>query len=147
MKEIKFTILINTTKEKVWNTLWLDKTFLEWASIIDPGTYMMGELKDGMEIQFISSENGYGVTSLVEKLIPGEYLLLRHSADTQENGERMRENQWTGGKESYLLTEKEGQTVLTITLDIPEELNDILEDSYPKALERVKILAEKDEIE
>src|SRR5437870_13524344 len=99
MKEMQFSVEINATKEKVWDTLWQDETFREWAGIIDPGTYMVGELKEGNEIQFISAENGYGVTSLVEKLIEGEFLLLRHHADTQDEGKREREKQWTGGKE------------------------------------------------
>src|SRR5436190_20967472 len=98
MKEMQFTIDIKATKERVWDTLWQDKTLREWAGIIDPGTHMVGELKEGDEIQFISG-NGYGVTSLVEKLIEGEFVLLRHSADTKEGGKRKRINQWTGGKE------------------------------------------------
>lgn len=89
MKEMQFRAEIDATKEKVWDTLWQDETFREWAGIIDPGTHMVGDLKEGNEIQFISG-NGYGVTSLVEKLTPGEFLLLRHSADTQDEGKRER---------------------------------------------------------
>src|SRR5436190_23835555 len=107
MKEMQFTIDIKATKEKVWDTLWQDKTLRQWAGIIDPGTHMVGDLKEGNEIQFISG-NGYGVTSLVEKLTPGKFLLLRHSADTKDNGKQEREKQWTGGKESYRLAEKDG---------------------------------------
>jgi uncharacterized protein YndB with AHSA1/START domain len=141
MKEMQFSIEINATKEKVWDTLWQDETLREWAGIIDPGTYMVGELKEGNEVQYISG-NGYGVTSLIEKLVAGEFLLLRHRADTQEGGKRERENQWTGGKESYSLAEKDGATTLTVAFDVPSELEEMFKVSYPKALERVKVLAE-----
>ncbi len=104
---------------------------------------MVGDLKQGNEIQFISAENGYGVTSLVEKLTPGEFLLLRHSADTQETGTREREKEWTGGTESYLLAETDGTTTLTAAFDVPPELEEYFEINYPRALERVKTLAEK----
>lgn len=143
MKEMKFQVEINATKERVWDTLWQDETFRQWASIIDPGTYMAGELKEGNEVQFISSENGYGVTSLVEKLVPGEFLLLRHHADTQDTGKRERKKEWTGGTESYRLAEKDGTTTLTAVFDVPPELEKYFKDNYPKALEQVKVLAER----
>ncbi len=138
---MQFSIEISATKEMVWNTLWQDKTFREWAGIIDPGTYMVGDLKEGNEIQFISG-NGYGVTSLVEKLVDGEFTLLRHSADTQDEGKREREREWTGGQESYSLTEKDGTTTVSVTFDVPPEMEEYFAVNYPKALDRVKILAE-----
>jgi uncharacterized protein YndB with AHSA1/START domain len=143
MKNLQFSIEIQAPKEKVWNTLWQDKTFREWAGLIDPGTYMVGDLKEGGEVQFISAENGYGVTSLVEKLNPGEYVLLRHEADTKEAGTQKREKEWTGGKESYALVEKDGVTTLTAAFDIPPEMEDYFNDNYPKALQKLKTLAEK----
>jgi uncharacterized protein YndB with AHSA1/START domain len=142
MKKMQFSVEIQATKEKVWNTLWQDKTLRQWADIIDPGTHMVGDLKEGNEIQFISG-NGYGVTSMVEKLTPGEFLLLRHTADTKENGKQQREKQWTGGKESYSLAEEDGITTLTGVFDVPPELEEYFRDSYPKALERIKVLAER----
>jgi uncharacterized protein YndB with AHSA1/START domain len=143
MKEMQFSIEINATKEKVWDTLWQDETFREWASIIDPETYMVGDLKEGNEVQFISSASGYGVTSLVEKLVAGEFLLLRHRADTQEDGKREREKEWTGGEESYSLAEKHGTTTLTVTFGVPPELEEYFKVNYPKALKRVQVLAER----
>ena len=143
MKQMQFSIEINATKERVWDTLWQDETLREWAGIIDPETYMVGDLKEGKEVQFISAANGYGVTSLVEKLVAGEFLLLRHRADTQEDGKREREKEWTGGEESYSLTEKDSTTTLTVAFDVPPELEEGFTVNYPKALERVKVLAER----
>jgi len=144
MKEMQFIVEINAPKERVWDTLWQDKTFREWSGIIDPGTYMVGDLEEGNEVQFISAENGYGVTSLVERVAPGEFLLLRHEADTQDTGKQLREKEWTGGKESYTLTEKDGVTTLTASFDVPQELEEYFKDTYPKALERVKVLSEEE---
>jgi hypothetical protein len=76
MKELQFSIEINASKERVWSTLWEDKTFRDWAGMIDEGTYMQGEMIEGNEIQFLSSVNGYGVTSLIEKLTPNEFVYL-----------------------------------------------------------------------
>lgn len=146
MKELQFSIKINAPATRVWDTLWQDETFREWASIIDPETYMVGELKEGNELQFISAASGYGVTSLVEKLVVGEFLRLRHRADTQDDGTRERDDEWTGGEESYTLAEKEGMTTLTVTFDVPLELEEMFMVSYPKALERIKVLAESKKV-
>jgi uncharacterized protein YndB with AHSA1/START domain len=142
MKEMQFSIGIQASKEKVWSTLWQDETFREWAGIIDPGTHMVGSLKEGNEVQYISG-NGYGVTSLVEKLVTNEFLLLRHRADTQNEGKRQRKDEWTGGAESYSLAEKDSATTLTVAFDVPSEMKDYFTVAYPKALERVKKLAER----
>jgi hypothetical protein len=144
MQTLQFSILIKASRQKVWSTLWDDKSFRDWANIIDEGTYMVGDLQVGNELQFISAVNGYGVTSLVEKLIPGEFLLLRHHADTQESGKLERDRQWTGGSESYTLSEQDGSTNLTATFDVPPELVEYFKTTYPKALERVKTLAEQE---
>lgn len=143
MEKLQFTVEINAPKESVWVTLWQDETFRQWAGIIDPGTYMVGELKEGNEVQFISSENGYGVTSLVEKLVPSEFLLLRHRADTKEAGEQERDKEWTGGVESYSLAEQNGTTNLTVTFDVPLEMEEYFKVNYPKALACVKVLSER----
>jgi len=143
MPKLHYATKIEAPREKVWHTLWDDKTFRSWAGIIDEGTYMAGELKEGSEVQFISSVNGYGVTSLVEKLVPNEFVLFRHMADTKDSGTQEREKDWSGGTESHSLTEENGVTTLTVEFDVPTELEDIFKDRMPKALERIKMLAEK----
>lgn len=143
MKEIQFSIKINASKEKVWNTLWEDATFRDWANIIDEGLYIKGVMKEGHEIQFISSVNGYGVTSLVERFTPNEFVLFKHRADTKESGEQERENEWTGGAESYSLAEKDGITTLIVKTDIPHEQEETFNIRFPKALERLKTLSER----
>ena len=142
MKEMQFVVEINATSEQVWNTLWKDKTFREWASIIDPETYMVGELKEGDEVQFISSHGGYGVTSLVEKYVENEFLLLRHQADTQEEGAKERVKEWTGGAETYTIAETESGVTLSVAFDVPPTQEDYFAATYPKALARVKQLSE-----
>ncbi len=142
MKDMKFTIQINAPKEKVWSTLWQDATFRDWSGLIDPGTYMVGELKEGNEVQFISAENGYGVTSLVDKVVENEFLRLKHRQDTQETGTKTREDEWTGGKEEYTLTDENSVTTLTAVFDVPQKMEEYFNDAYPKAFARVKVLAE-----
>jgi hypothetical protein len=143
MQKQQFSIEIKAPRERVWNTLWEDKTFRDWANTVDEGTYMVGELKEGNEVQFISSVSGYGVTSLVEKLTLNEFVSFRQIADTKDSGEREREKEWTGGAESYSLAENDGVTTLTVDIDVPPGQEETFKVRFPEALERVRILAEK----
>lgn len=142
MEEITVFIEMNATKERVWSILWEDQSFRDWANIIDEGTFLKGDMVEGQEIEFQSSVNGYGVTSLIEKLVTNEFVLFRHHADTKESGQQEREKEWTGGTESYKLSEKNGVTTLTIKTEVPVELVELFNDRLPKALERIKLLAE-----
>lgn len=142
MKEMQFEIVIRAPREKVWATLWQDRTFREWADLIDAGTYMVGDLKEGSTVQFISAE-GYGVTSLVSALIPDAYVSFKHQADTQDEDSNSRDDQWTGGRESYTLMDDDSATTLTMSFDVPVELEKAMRESYPKALQKVKELSEK----
>jgi hypothetical protein len=143
MQKQQFSIEIQASRERVWNTLFEDKSFRDWGNIIDKGQYMVGEIKEGNEVKFISGSSGYGVTSLVEKLIPNEFVSFRQMADTKESGEKERQKEWTGGTESYSLAENDGVTTLRVTIDIPSGLEEMFQDRFPKALERIKFLAEQ----
>ncbi len=142
MQELQFSIEIHACKERVWATLWNDETFRDWANRIDEGLYMKGVMKEGNELEFISSVNGYGVTSLIEKLNLNEFVLFRHRADTIESGQLERENEWTGGVESYSLSEINGITTLIVKMEVPAEQEETFQIRFPEALKRLKELTE-----
>lgn len=142
MIETEFTTEIRAPREAVWLVLWEEETFKDWASIIDEGTVMKGVLAEGGLVEFISTVNGYGVTSLVKELKPFEYILFHHDADTKDSGEAFRDQEWTGGRESYRLTEDAGITTLTVMTDIPSDLIEIFNERLPQALSRIKTLSE-----
>ncbi len=49
---------------------------------------------------------------------------------------------WGESLENYTLTEKDGKTDLLIDMDITEEWLDYFEKTWPKALDKVKEIAE-----
>ena len=61
------------------------------------------------------------MTDLIEKLNLNDFGLFRHSEDTKESGQQERKKEWTGGTESYSLTEKNGVTTLIVKTDVPLE--------------------------
>lgn len=142
MKKLEFSIDIAARKENVWNALWDDKSFRDWANNIDEGTYLKGEMQEGNTIEFINSINGYGVTSLITRLVPNELAEFKHNADTKDFGEAERDSEWTGGTERYELIENNGITTLKLESTVPPSQEEMTEERYPKALERIKVLAE-----
>lgn len=83
------------------------------------------------------------MTSLIERLDPNEFILIRHAADTEESGQQVREKGWTGGKESYTLAGKAGVTTLTVRIDVPLEMEEMFNIRISKALERIKEFSEE----
>ena len=148
MNTLRHSVEIKATKETVWQVLWDDKTFRDWANIIDPGTYMTGELQEGNEVNFIgNSDDGvsFGVTSRVEKLIPYSHISFEQVADITVGNDgsiKKRKTQWTGGKETYELEEHDDTVTLSHTQDVPDELVTYFNDKLPQALKRIKSLAE-----
>ena len=49
---------------------------------------------------------------------------------------------WSGAHETYTLTSRNGWTTLKVDLDAADEHRQMFEDKFPKALQRVKALAE-----
>ena len=143
MQKMQFSIKMDASREKVWETIWGDKTLRDWGNIINEGLYMEGVMAERSEVQFISSVSGFGVTSVIEKLIPHEYIAFKQVADTMDSGKQERDKEWTGGTESYELIEKNNITNLTVKIDVPPGQEETFKVRFPKALERVKILAEK----
>lgn len=144
MQRQEYSVSVAASKERVWSVLWGDETFKDWAGIIDEGQYMLGELAEGKKVHFLSA-SGYGVVSLIERLIPNEYVSIRQLADLKDGKEQPfanKEQDWAGGQESYSLHEADGLTTLTVALDVPGEHAAEFESTMPRALRRIKELAE-----
>lgn len=143
MIKLEFSIKIKADRKTIWETLFGETTFPLWAGIIDEGTYMKGSLKEGQEVQFLSGSSGYGVTSLVERLIDNQYVLFRHKADTKDLGKETRDREWTGGSESYQLIEDGESTKLTVTTEVPKIMEQYFKDIQMVAMECIRKLAEE----
>ncbi len=144
MKKLVFSIHINAPKEKVWNVLWDDITYRKWTSTFGEGSYAVSDWEEGSKVLFLSADGG-GMFSTIARKIPNEFMLFKH-VGTVKGGEEQPESEeiksWSGAMENYLLDEKNGVTELTVTIDITEDHEQYFKDTFPKALESVKALAE-----
>lgn len=145
MEKLKFNITINAPKEKVWDVLWNDHTYSAWTRPFDEGSRAVSEdWEEGSRVLFIAG-NGQGMYSNILKKVPGEYICFEHIGE-YSNGEELPPNDsWSGSMESYTLNESGGKTELFVEVDMEEAHTNMMNEAFPKALQIVKELSEKED--
>jgi hypothetical protein len=147
METKEFKIVIDASKEKVWNTLWDDNSYREWTSVFAPGSHAQTDWRKGSKVLFLDGQ-GSGMVSVIEDAIPNEFMSFKHLGevkDSIEDTESERVKKWSGALENYRLKEKDGKTELTVYMDMDSSLDfmDFLLQTWPKALEKLKEVAER----
>ncbi|HZV70881.1 MAG TPA: SRPBCC domain-containing protein [Saprospiraceae bacterium] len=145
MKTLNFTTLINAPKEKVWNILWDDSTYRKWTSVFSEGSYAVSDWHEGSKVLFLSPE-GEGMVSMIAKKTPNEFMSFKHLGEMkggEEQPETEATKQWSGAMETYSLKEKDGGTELIVNMDVTVDHEQYFKDTFPKALESIKSLAEE----
>lgn len=145
MEKMYFKTLINASREKVWEVLWNEDTYPKWTLPFCEGAYAISDWKQGSKIQFLSPGNN-GLTSIIAGKIPNEYMSFQHMG-TIKNGvedvDSEETKKWAGAMENYYLKKINDQTELTIEIDVTNEFRDFFESTFPKAIDRIKQLAEE----
>ncbi len=140
-----YSIEINASAEKVWYTLWDDAHYRRWTSVFSEGSYAVTDhWKEGSRVHFLNPD-GRGMYSDVTENKPFAKMVFTHIGDIKDFKELEltdETREWTGGQERYFLTENNGVTTLTISVDIYEKFMDYFEKTFPLALAKVKELAE-----
>lgn len=145
MKRQQFKTTINAPREKVWRILWDDATYREWTSAFHPGSHAVTDWKKGSKVIF-GDGTGNGMVSRIEENIPNEYMSIEHLGEVKDGVEDTTSDgvkQWAGAHENYTLKDNNGVTELTVDMDLTEEFAEMFREIWPKALAKVKELAEK----
>jgi hypothetical protein len=149
MQKLKFSIEINATKEKVWNTMLEDKTYRIWTEVFSKGSHFIGDWSKGSKILFLGpNENGEmgGMVSRINENKKYEFISIEHIGMVQDGKEDTTSEavvQWAGSLENYTFKNKDGKTELLVDMDINDEYKEMFEGMWPAALKKLKELAEK----
>jgi uncharacterized protein YndB with AHSA1/START domain len=146
MKRLNYTIQINAPKAKVWETLFNDATYREWTSVFGAGSHAITDWKEGSKAQFLGGDGSGGMYSRIEKVIPNELMEIKHLGEIKDGQEQPSDpstHSWYGAMENYHLKETNGVTDLKVELDTEESHKEYFRNTYPKALEKVKEIAER----
>lgn len=141
MERLTFHLQIDAPSQTVWDVLWNDTTYPEWTAVFSPGSRAETTWQKGSKVKFVDANNEGMVATIAEK-IPYEFMSFKHTG-TVKNGVEDSTSQWPGSFENYSLQDSNGKTSLTVEMDVTQDYKDYFQDTWPKALEQVKQLAEQ----
>lgn len=145
MKRIHFSEFIRASRQKVWETMLADSTYRDWTSAFAEGSYYEGSWEQGKEIRFSSPEGG-GMVATIAVNRPHEHLSIKHIGVITKEGAIDTESEsvkkWAPAFENYRLIEKDGGTEVQIEMDSTADFECFMNDTWPKALTRLKVIAE-----
>jgi hypothetical protein len=145
MNRVTFSITINAQKEKIWKVMLDDSTYRDWSSAFQEGSYAVTDWKEGSKALFLTPE-GSGMVSRIVGHRPNEFLSIKHLG-TVKNGvediDSEKSKEWTNALENYTLREQDGKSTLTVEMDVTEEYRSYFEETWPKALGKLKEISER----
>jgi uncharacterized protein YndB with AHSA1/START domain len=149
MERHQFKTTIDASREHVWNVLWGEATYPQWTSAFAEGSNVQTDWKKGSKVLFTDGK-GEGMVSLIDEVIPNQFMSFKHLGMLKngvEDLESAKKEGWSGAIENYTLKDVKGKTELTIDQDIAESYKDSFLAMWPKALDKLKTLAEEHVLE
>ena len=152
MQKVQFKKEINASAKKVYETMLglHDKTTYEyWTAAFNPTSTYEGSWSKGAKIYFIGTdENGKrgGMISEIAENIPSEFVSIKHNGILDGDNEitsGQQVEQWAGGHENYRFQENNGVTTVTVEMDTVDDYLDYFNNTYPRALDKLKEISEK----
>jgi hypothetical protein len=151
MKKLQFQVNVHAPVSRVYDRM-LGKnsktTYEQWTALFNPTSTYEGNWDKGSKILFIGvdekGEKG-GMVSRIAENIPNRFVSIQHYGlvkGDKEITEGPDVEKWANGFENYTFEEKNGTTTVTVDLDTTEEFLDYMNESYPKALEKLKEVCE-----
>jgi hypothetical protein len=152
MKKLQYKISINAPAAKIYDCMLGIKsksTYEQWTALFNPTSTYEGTWAKGTKILFVGvdekGEKGGMVSRIVENT-PNQFVSIQHYGlvkGDKEITEGPDVEKWANGFENYSYTENNGTTTVTVDLDTTEEFVDYMNESYPKALDKLKEICEK----
>ena len=127
-----------------------DKPYREWTAAFNPGSYYKGDWSKGSKILFLgpdpkTGEEG-GMVSRIAENKPYEFISIEHLGIVKNGVEDTTSEEarkWAPAFENYTFKEKGGATEVLVEMDIEDENKKMFEEMWPKALQKLKEIAEK----
>jgi len=148
MKTLTYKIDIQAPASQVFRKMLEKETYKMWTYEFNPTSDYEGGWNKGDKIYFtgISKEGKReGMIAEIAEHIPNAYISIRHygilDGDT-EITEGPAVEEWAGSTENYTFTEHDGKTTVTVEVDTNEEYLDYFDETWPKALGRLKEICE-----
>ena len=152
MTKLQFKVSIDAHVDKIFDCmlgLSSKSTYEQWTALFNPTSTYEGNWEKGNKMLFIGvdekGEKGGMVSRIVEN-IPNQFVSIQHYGlvnSGKEITEGPEVEKWSNGFENYSFEESNGTIVVTIDIDTIEDFIDYMNESYPKALDKLKEICEK----
>jgi hypothetical protein len=144
MKMLHFSIAIHAPKEKVWDIMLDPESYKVWTAEFAEGSYYEGSWEKGAKIKFLAPD-GSGMTSVIADNQPYGFMSIKHLGyiqDGVEDTESPDIKAWAPSFENYTLGENNGMTEVKVDMDVTPEFEAYMEQTWPKALAKLKMICE-----
>jgi hypothetical protein len=151
MEKLQFKIEINASVSKVFDKMLgitNKSTYEQWTALFNPTSTYEGNWNKGNKILFLGSdESGEkgGMVSEIAEFILNKFVSIRHYGlvkNDVETTEGPEVEKWANGLENYSFEENNGKTLVTVDLDTTQDFLEYMNNTYPKALDKLKEICE-----
>lgn len=143
MRRKEYSTTINAPRERVWEVLWGEQSYVVWTSAFAEGSKVETDWEEGGKVLFLNAENE-GMIARIEEKKPSEKMVFKHLGMIDKNGREDFDSElvkaWSGAEEIYILKEAGKQTELVVKLDLDEGHEDYFDKAWPKAFDKLKQL-------
>lgn len=149
---MQFKKEINAAVSKVYQTMIGKDTYKQWTSVFNPSSDveggMEGSWEKGSKILFVGlSKEGKreGMIGYIRENTPNHYISIEFIGiidGDKEITEGPVAEGWQGF-ENYSFETQNDHTVVTVDVDVNDEMIDYFGETYPRALDKLKEICEK----
>jgi len=144
LKPLRYTVTIRAPREVVWDTMLAQETYREWAAPFCEGSYYEGSWGTGGRIRFLAP-GGEGMTSVIAESRRPERVSIKHLGmvrDGKEDTTSEAVAAWAPAFETYTFAEAGDATEVTAEIESAPEWEAFMDETWPKALARLKEICE-----
>lgn len=151
MKTLTYIINIDAPASKVYNImLGLDnkKTYEAWTALFNPTSTYKGSWEKGSKIVFVGIDEQGNMGGMIAKIaenIPNKSIVIKHYGILENDKEIIdgpKVENWAGASENYSFSEHNGTTSITVDVDANDEFMTYFDETWPKALNKLKEICE-----
>ena len=152
MNKLQYTIKINAPAKIIYDLMLgisSKTTYEKWTAMFNPTSTYEGNWNKGSKMLFVGFDekgNKGGMVSEIAENITNKYISIHHFGLVQANKEITsgpEVEKWANGFENYTFQESSGISEIVVELvGLTEDLTEYMNDSWPKALDKLKELCE-----
>lgn len=152
MKKLQFKVSINAHVTNIYDFMLginSKSTYEKWTYLFNPTSTYEWTWDKWNKILFIWVDEKWekwGMVSKIAENIPNKFVSIQHYGllkGDKEITEWPEVEKWANWFENYTFEENNWLTTVTVDLDTTEDFVDYMNESYPKALDKLKELCEK----